>query len=327
MKKKILITGGAGYLGSKLVPELLKLGLKVNVLDLMIYGKDVLPKHHNLQIFKGDIRDKKIIVEALNEVETIIHLACISNDPSFELNPKLGKSINLDAFEPMVKIARDQGIKKFIYASSSSVYGIKKEKNVVEDMPLNPLTDYSKYKAECEKILLKYKSNDFVTSIVRSATLCGYAPRQRLDVIVNIFANQGYHNRKLSVYGGEQLRPNIHIDDIVRFYILLLEADKKKINGEIFNVGSKNHSVNEIAEIVKAELGSDIEISKAKTDDNRSYHISSEKVKKILNFNTKLTIADAVRDLKEVFNKNILVSPLENEFYYNIKRMKNISLK
>tara|TARA_B100000686_G_C16714907_1_gene931401 strand:- start:9 stop:989 length:981 start_codon:yes stop_codon:yes gene_type:complete len=323
---KILVTGGAGYLGSKLIPELLRLELKVNVLDLMIYGRNTLPTHKNLQIFEGDIRNTKIIIDALNQVDTVIHLACISNDPSFELNPKLGKSINLDAFEPMLKIAKNQGIKKFIYASSSSVYGIKKEKNVVEDMSLNPLTDYSKYKAECEKILLKHKSKDFITTVVRSATLCGFAPRQRLDVIVNIFANQGYHKRKLSIYGGEQLRPNIHIDDIVRFYILLLKVDEKKINGEIFNVGSKNHSVIEIANIVKSELGSDIIINKIESDDNRSYHISSEKVKKILGFDTKLTITDAVRDLRDAFENKLLPNSLTDEKYFNIKRMKSINL-
>ena len=325
--KKIYVTGGGGYLGSKLVPKLLDEGYHVSVLDLMIYGKNALPKHKNLKVFQGDIRNQKILNESINEVDTIIHLACISNDPSFELNPKLGKSINLDAFEPMVRIAKNKGVKKFIYASSSSVYGIKEEKNVVEDMSLNPLTDYSKFKAECEKILLKYKSDDFVTTIVRSATLCGYAPRQRLDVIVNIFANHGYHNKKIDIFGGEQLRPNIHIDDIVRFYNLLLNVDQKKINGEIFNVGGRNHSVQEIAEIVKKELGDDIVINKIKSNDNRSYHISSEKVKDALNFKVNFDVRKAIQDLKEAFQKKILTNTLENEFYFNIKRMKNITLE
>ena len=323
----ICVTGGAGYLGSKLVPKLLDEGYHVNVLDLMIYGKEVLPKHKNLKIFEGDIRDQKILNESIKGVDILIHLACISNDPSFELNPKLGKSINLDAFEPMVKIAKNEGVSRFIYASSSSVYGIKNEKNVVEDMSLNPLTDYSRYKADCEKILLKYNSEDFVTTITRSATLCGFAPRQRLDVIVNIFANHGYHNKRINIYGGKQLRPNIHIDDIVRFYSLLIKADKKKINCEIFNVGGKNHSVQEIAEIAQKELGSDIKLNKIHSDDNRSYHISSKKVKEILNFDVKFNIDHAIRDLQKVFEKKILINPLDNEFYFNIKRMKNISLE
>ena len=256
----------------------------------------------------------------------VIHLACISNDPSFELNPSLGKSINLDPFEPMVKSAIRKNVKRFIYASSSSVYGIKNEKNVTEDMSLKPLTDYSKYKADCEEILLKYKSDNFVTSIVRSATLCGYAPRQRLDVIVNIFANHGFHKRKLEIFGGSQLRPNIHIDDIIRFYQKLLIADDKLINGEIFNVGGKNYSVEEIAEITKKELGNDIKIIQTHSDDIRSYHISSQKIKDLMNFEVKLDISNAINDLKKAFENQILLNPLENEFYFNIKRMKNISL-
>ena len=325
--KRIYVTGGAGYLGSKLVPKLLEEGYHISVLDLMIYGREVLHKHKNLKIFKGDIRNQKLLNETITEVDTLIHLACISNDPSFELNPKLGKSINLDAFEPLVKIAKAKGVKKFIYASSSSVYGIKNEKNVVEDMKLNPLTDYSRFKADCEKILLKYKSDNFITTVIRSATLCGYAPRQRLDVIVNLFVNHGYHNKKINIFGGKQLRPNIHIDDIVKFYSLLINADKKIINGEIFNVGGKNHSVQEIAEIVQKELGSGVKLNKVHSDDNRSYHISSEKVKKVLNFEVKFNIAKAIKDLQQVFQKKILINPLENEFYFNIKRMKNISLK
>lgn len=324
--KNIFITGGAGYLGSKLVPQLLKDGYNVKILDLMIYGKEVLPKHKNLELIQGDIRNQPLLDKCLERVDVVIHLACISNDPSFELNPSLGKSINLDPFEPMVKSAIRKNVKRFIYASSSSVYGIKNEKNVTEDMSLKPLTDYSKYKADCEEILLKYKSDNFVTSIVRSATLCGYAPRQRLDVIVNIFANHGFHKRKLEIFGGSQLRPNIHIDDIIRFYQKLLIADDKLINGEIFNVGGKNYSVEEIAEITKKELGNDIKIIQTHSDDIRSYHISSQKIKDLMNFEVKLDISNAINDLKKAFENQILLNPLENEFYFNIKRMKNISL-
>ena len=322
----ILITGGAGYLGSKLVPQLLQDGYKIKVFDLLIYGKDVLPKNENLEVIKGDIRDQKLFESTLNGVDVIIHLACISNDPSFELNPRLGKTINLDPFEPMVKMAIKKKVKKFIYASSSSVYGIKNDKNVTEDMSLEPLTDYSKFKAECERILLKYRSENFITSIVRSATLCGFARRQRLDVIVNIFANHGYHKRELNIFGGDQLRPNIHIDDIVRFYQELLIADDKTINGQIFNVGGKNYSVREIAEIAKNELGEDIKIIQTHSDDNRSYHISSQKVKQLMNFEANLDISNAIKDLKVAFDNKVLLNPLENEYYFNIKRMKNISL-
>ena len=163
---KILITGGAGYVGSVLTPYLLNKGHKVTVVDLMIYGEEVLKKNKNLRIVKGDIRDIKLMAKYLKGQDAVIHLACISNDPSFELNPKLGKEINFNAFEPLVKESRDIGVKKFIYASSSSVYGIKKEVNVNEEIPLEPLTDYSKFKALCEDILLKYSSKNFCCTIL-----------------------------------------------------------------------------------------------------------------------------------------------------------------
>ncbi len=322
----ILITGGAGYVGSKLVPKLLDLGNKVTVLDLMIYGEDVLEKHKNLKKIKGDIRDINLLERVLPSHEAVIHLACISNDPSYELNPKLGKSINFDAFEPLVKISRKKNINRFIYASSSSVYGIKKEKDVTEDMSLEPLTDYSKFKGECEKILNTYKSDDFITTTIRPSTVCGYAKRQRLDLVVNILTNHAFHNRSIIVFGGNQLRPNIHIDDMVNSYISILEANPKKINGEIFNVGYKNQSVNELADDVKKIIGEDVKILNSKSDDNRSYHVSSKKISEILSFKTKFTVRDAVSDLQNAFKKKLLINTFQDENYFNIKRMQSINL-
>ena len=179
---KIFITGGAGYVGAVLVPHLLEKGYAVTVLDLMIYGENALLKHPNLNAIKGDIRDQVLLKKLIPGQDAVVHLACISNDPSFELNPRLGKSINLDAFRPLVEISENSGIQRFIYASSSSVYGIKEEPNVHEEMALEPLTDYSRFKADCEKILAEYQSNDFTTVTIRPATVCGYSPRQRLDV-------------------------------------------------------------------------------------------------------------------------------------------------
>ena len=267
--KKILITGGAGYVGSKLVPTLLENNYQVTVLDLMIYGEDVLPINKNLKIIKGDIRN----IELLKIIpgRLLIHLACISNDPSFELNPKLGKSINYDAFEPLVKESIQGNIKRFIYASSSSVYGIKKELNVTEDMSLEPLTDYSRFKGECEKILNRYKSDEFVTTTIRPSTVCGYAKRQRLDLVVNILTNYAFHKREINVFGGSQLRPNVHIDDMVRSYLAVLDANANKINGEIFNVGYKNQTVNELASNVKDVIGDDAKI--INTVSNTTDHI------------------------------------------------------
>ena len=249
--KKILITGAGGYVGAKLVPALLDKDYSVTALDLFIYGKEVLDEHKNLKVVVGDIRNTNILKEVIPSHDAVIHLACISNDPSFELNPQLGQSINLDAFEPMVQISKKEKIKRFIYASSSSVYGLKSEKNVTEDVSLEPLTDYSKFKVECEKILKPFNSEDFTTVTIRPATVCGYSRRQRLDVVVNILTNLAFNKREISIFGGKQLRPNIHIDDMVRSYILMLEAKKNDISGEVYNVGYDNLSIENIATKVK----------------------------------------------------------------------------
>ena len=324
--ERIFITGGAGYVGSLLVPELLNKGYSVTVFDLFIYGDDVLDDHPKLKKIKGDIRDQKTVEKSIYGHDAVIHLACISNDPSFDLNPDLGRSINLDAFRPLVEIAQKAGIQRFVYASSSSVYGVKSEPDVNEDMTLQPLTDYSRFKAECEVILSEYTSGDFTTVTIRPATVCGYARRQRLDVVVNILTNLAYHNREITVFGGAQLRPNINIKDMVRAYEGIIEAPKEIISGEIFNVGCENYSVNDLAETVREVVGMDVTLKRSETNDNRSYHISSKKIQDILGFRNMFTIKDAVEDLRAAFSRNDLVDPLNNEFYFNIKRMNNIEL-
>ena len=324
--RKILVTGGAGYVGAVLVPRLLANDYCVTVYDLMIYGENVLQKHPNLTVVKGDIRDQKLLKEAMLDQDAVIHLACISNDPSFELNPALGRSINLDAFQPLVEISRNQGVKRFIYASSSSVYGIKKEMDVNEVMTLEPLTDYSRFKAECEKILLDYQSLSFSTVIVRPATVCGYSPRQRLDVIVNILTNLAYNKREISIFGGEQLRPNIHIADMVDSYLLLLESDDLVVAGQTFNAGFENQKVKDLAEIVKEVIGQDVRMVTLPTEDNRSYHISSKKIYDELGFKATRTIRDAVIDIKLAFEQGKLPNSLNHERYFNIKRMQSLNL-
>ena len=324
--KKIFITGGAGYVGSVLTPYLINKGHTITVFDLMLYG-DTLKKGKNLNIIKGDIRNTELLKEAIKGNDIVIHLACISNDPSFELNPTLGKEINLDAFTPLVEISKNLGVKKFIYASSSSVYGVKIEKNVNENMSLEPLTDYSKFKVDCEKILFKYKSKDFVTVTLRPATVCGYSPRQRLDLVVNILTNLAYHNREITIFGGDQLRPNIHIQDMVRAYELFINMENEKINGKIFNIGFENLTVNQLASEVQKVIGSDVKIKKLPTNDNRSYHISSKKIQDELGFVTNFSILNAIEDLKHAFEKKFLSDCLINENYFNIKKMQSINLK
>ena len=325
-KHQIFVTGGAGYVGAVLVPQLLEAGHMVTVLDLLIYGEDVLEAHPNLRVLKGDIRDVDLLKRELNGHDTVIHLACISNDPSFEMNPLLGKSINLDAFRPLVEASKIGGVSRFIYASSSSVYGVKEESNVHENMSLEPLTDYSKFKADCEKILGEYQDDDFTTVTIRPATVCGYSPRQRLDVVVNILTNLAFHNRKITVFGGSQLRPNIHIQDMVDVYLMLLDAPTEKIAGQIFNAGYENHSVLELAKMVQSVVGDDVVLVSTPTDDNRSYHVSSEKIRDILGFEAKHTIRDAAAGLVAAFKAGNLPDSLTDERYFNIKRMQSINL-
>ena len=323
---KIFITGAGGYVGAMLVRELLDKEYFVTAYDLFTYG-DVFNDHKYLKIVKGDIRNQKMLKENITGHNILIHLACISNDPSFELNPNLGKEINYDAFEPMVRIAKDSGIERFIYASSSSVYGLKDEKNVTEEATLEPLTDYSKFKAMCEDILIKYNDNNFTGTIIRPATVCGYSIRQRFDLVVNILTNNAFNKRKIIVFGGNQLRPNIHIKDMINAYLKVIEADKKIVSGQIFNAGFENKTVSELAEKVKNIIGKNIEIVYRKTDDNRSYHVSSDKIYKVLSYKANFTIDDAIKDLFEAFKNNVFTDPLNNENYFNIKKMQNIKLK
>ena len=324
--KKILITGGAGYVGAVLTPSLLKKGYKVTIIDLMIYGEEVLEKNHNLTIVKGDIRNLELLTKIIPGHDVVIHLACISNDPSFELNPTLGKSINLDAFTPLVEISKKNKVKRFIYASSSSVYGLKDEKDVNEKMSLEPLTEYSKFKADCEEILNKNKSEEFAPITIRPATVCGYSTRQRLDLVVNILTNLAFNKRNITIFGGDQLRPNIHIKDMIRAYELVIEAPIEKVSGEIFNVGYENMKVKEIANLVKNVVGLDVTLEYKKTDDNRSYHISSKKIENNLGFKAKFTVKDAVQDIKNALEKGLLPDSLSKENYFNIKKMQQIKL-
>jgi nucleoside-diphosphate-sugar epimerase len=328
--KTVLVTGGAGYVGAVLVPKLLNAGYRVKVVDLYLFGDSVLDlvkDHPNLVQIKGDLRDKKLLKQAIPGCDAVIHLACISNDPSFELNPELGKSINYDAFLPLVDISIDSGVKRFIYASSSSVYGLKDEPNVTESLALQPLTDYSKYKALCEDVLLQKRTKGFTTLILRPATICGYSPRLRLDLTVNILTNHAVNNRVIKVFGGEQMRPNFHIEDMTDLYLKSLEWPDASIDGEIFNAGYQNYRVREIAEMTRELVGKDVQIVTTPTDDNRSYHISSEKIQRHLGYAPQRSIQDAVRDLVAAFSAGRIPNSMTDDRYYNIRRMQAVALK
>lgn len=331
MSERIIVTGGAGYVGSLLCPQLLDLGYDVVAFDTCYFGRDFLPMSHpRFELVKGDIRDTQALREVFDGADVVINLACISNDASFELDEALSTSVNLDAFEPMVMAAKGAGVRRFIYASSSSVYGVSDKPNVTEDHPLVPLTLYNKYKGMCEPLLFRHLSDDFVCSVIRPATLCGYAPRQRLDLSVNILTNLAVNKGKITVFGGSQLRPNLHIQDMCEAYKLFIKIDPSKIQGQIFNCGFENMSIADLAVVVKnvveseyPELGS-IEIDTTPSNDNRSYHINSDKIRKVTGFVPSHTVRDAVRDLCKAYKAGKLPNSIKDDKYYNVRTLKAI---
>ena len=328
--KKILVIGGAGYVGSALVPKLLMRGHYVRVLDTFWFGKKFLEYCPNLRgmldLRKGDMRDTGFLEEAASDIDVIIHLACVSNDPSFDLNPQLGRSVNFDAFLGLIEVLKKVRPKYFIFASTSSVYGVKEEKNVTENLSLEPLTDYSKYKCLCEFALKGFISPKVIPwVIIRPATVCGWSPRLRLDLTVNILTANAYFKKKIKVFGGIQKRPNIHVDDMTDLYVDLAEKCETRISGQVFNAGWENFTILEIAEMVRDIVGSDVAIEIVPTDDIRSYHISSAKIKRWLGWQPKKSIKDAINDLIAAFKAGKVTDP-DDDIYYNIKVMKKLGL-
>ena len=328
---KILVTGGAGYVGSKLTLDLAEKNHEVIIYDTCYFGKDHIKNDKNIKLIEGDIRDKIKFESAVNGCDTVIHLACISNDPSFDLNEELSKSINFDCFEDLVSISKKNGVKKFVYASSSSVYGFSDDPNVTEEHPLVPLTLYNKFKGMCEPVLKKYLDDKFRGVIIRPATVCGYAPHCRLDLSVNILTNHAVNNKKIIVLGGgEQKRPNLHVNDMSRVYLMLVENDFKEINGETFNVSFENKKIIELAKIVARNVKDffnydDVKIEvKTETVDNRSYHVNSDKIKRVLNFEPNYNIDDAVKSLCQAFKDGKLPDSLTDPKYINVTTLKNL---
>lgn len=328
-EKRILVTGGAGYIGSVLTEKLLKRGYTVVVLDNFTYtdmGIRHLLDHPNLTVIQGDIRNRETVRESVNGVEFVIHLAAVANDPSGELNPELTRSTNYGAYPLILEEAKRAGVRRFVNASTFGVYGIKSEPNVTEDLPLEPLKEYSICKAESEEITERFNSSDFVTTSIRCATVCGWSPRMRFDLIVNTLTFHALLYKKITVFGGDQQRPQIHIQDITDYFTELLTAPAHLISGEVFNAGGQNASILEIAETIRAVLGHEIEIETAPPrDDERSYHVSSEKIARTLDLRPKRAIRDAIVDIANAHQQGDWADPLDF-IYHNVKRMKVLGL-
>ncbi len=326
-QKNILLTGGAGYIGSVLTPKLLDRGHRVTVLDCLFFGEAPLAPvmgRDGFRLVRGDIRDRERVEDLLRQgrFDTLIHLAAISNDPSSDLDADITRTVNMDATAHLMEAAKRHGVRRFIYASSASVYGIKETSDVTEDLPLEPITLYAKYKAEGETVLNGLVDDSFCGVSVRAATVCGYSPRLRLDLTINILTSHALLNGRIRVFGGKQMRPNIHIQDLTDFYLLLVDAEEAKIRGQVFNVCRSNASVMALAEMIRDEIDTALPIEIVPTDDNRSYHLSADRVRAHLGFEANTGLVMAVRDLRGAFAKGLVPNP-DDSAYRNVVHMKN----
>jgi nucleoside-diphosphate-sugar epimerase len=309
----ILVTGACGYKGNVLVPKLLAAGHDVVAFDIMWFGND-LPQNSKLRVVQGDVRNIDSI--PLDSIEAIIHLSSIANDPAGDLDPKLTWEVSALATMQLADQAKRRGIKHFIYASSGSVYGVKEEDQVTEDLELKPISEYNKTKMVSERVLLSY-GDDMVVQIVRPATVCGLSPRMRLDVSVNLLTMQALSKNKITVFGGDQTRPNIHIDDITDLYVFLLE--NPKVTG-VFNAGFENISILDIAKIVTKYIPVEIEVTAS--NDPRSYRVNSDKLL-ATGFRPKKSVEHAVKEIIEAYQKGDLK---DEDRFYNLRWMEKANL-
>lgn len=322
---KVFVSGACGYVGSLLVPRLLADGHKVVGYDTQWFGDAYLPSDNgSLKLIKGDIRNANQVAAAMYGCDAVIWLACLSNDHSFQLDEKLGEEINITAFEPCVIAAKAAGIQRFIYCSSSSVYGINDAPEVTEDMPLVPVTLYNRSKMECEKLLWPHHDDSFTCVVIRPATVCGYAPRMRFDLTVNIMTRDAVCKGAITVFGGSQKRPNLNIRDMCNIYRQLLTAAPHLIAGQTFNVGRQNMTVLEIAHLISAtvekEMGKPVPINVEGFSDNRSYKINSDKIARVLGFVPQFSVEDAIRDMCVRFKEGYWRDALSNPIYTNVKQ-------
>jgi len=311
---KVLVTGGCGYKGHVLIPKLLARGYEVIALDLQWFGNFLSP-HPKLTVVKCDIRDPEKV--PLDGVDCIIHLSSIANDPCGDLNPKLTWEVSALATMQLADKARRVGIKHFIYASSGSVYGVKDEPQVTEELELKPISEYNKTKMVGERVLLSYQ-NDMAVQIIRPATVCGYSPRMRLDVSVNLLTMQALSKGKITVFGGNQTRPNVHIDDITDLYLFLI--DHPEVTG-VYNAGFENLSILDIANLVVKHVPAEIVVSPS--NDPRSYRVNSDKLL-ATGFRPKKSVEHAIVEIIEKYRGGILK---DEDHFYNLRWMERTVLK
>ena len=311
---KILVTGGCGYKGTVLVPKLLARGHTVRVLDTMWFGNFLAP-HANLSVVQGDVRAIDSI--SLAGFDAVIHLSSVANDPCGDLDPKLTWEISALATMQLADKAVRSGVGRFIYASSGSVYGIKEELQVTEDLELKPISEYNKTKMVAERVLLSY-ADKMAVQIVRPATVCGYSARMRLDVSVNMLTMQALRNAKITVFGGGQIRPNIHIDDITDLYLFMLDHPEHR---GIYNAGFENLSIMEIAQRVVDCAPAKIVVTES--NDPRSYRVNSDKLL-ATGFRPKKTVGDAIREIVQKYRSHELK---DEDRFYNLKWMQQEIVK
>lgn len=321
--KKVLITGGAGYVGSVLVEKLLEKGYFVRVLDQLIFGKESLDfavNNPNFELIVGRIEDPYIVEKSVQGMDAVIHLAALANDPTCDLNPSLTRQTNYEATRSLIDSAKKAKVSRFLFASSCSVYGFTGDTVVSEESALNPLTAYARSKVRCEGLISDSAADDFDVVCLRKATIYGPSHRMRFDLVINTMTGSAITNKKIQINGGKQWRPFVHIEDVADAYIFLLEAPKEKIKGQIFNIGSneQNHQIEKIANFVKDSIPK-IEIEQSGSPDPRSYHVSFDKINK-LGFKTQKTVKDGVLGIKKLFDDQTITN-FRDINYYNVKRM------
>jgi nucleoside-diphosphate-sugar epimerase len=326
--RHVLITGGAGYIGSVLTRRLLTSGARVRVLDMRFFGDGLADEDHpSLENVHGDIRDVDLYRAALDGVDVVVHLAAVANDPSFDLDPALGLSVNHEALDHVMRMAKESGVRRFVYASSASVYGVSESPEVDESHPLVPITDYNRYKAAGENLLFPLTDDTFETVAVRAATVSGVSTRQRLDLTVNMLTAQAVLAREITVFGGAQYRPNVHVEDLVTAYQrLVLDDSLGTLNANPLNVGNKNMTVAGIAELIATRvgkrIGATVGLRTTPTDDLRSYRLTSNRLTQLLGITPRLGVADACDDVTEAILDGRLPNALTDPRYYNVRWMK-----